>query len=124
MRFVHAGDFADGLSASLRAGIAALPEQAEAVLVCLGDMPLVTGRVIDRLLAAYDPDEGRTIVVPTYQGKQGNPILWDRRYVPEMMALTGDIGREICCCNSIWKRWPRSRSARTRCCAISIRSNR
>jgi len=95
VRFAHAGDFAEGLSASLRTGLAALPDQASAVLVCLGDMPLVTGRVIDRLLAAYDPDEGRTIIVPTYQGKQGNPILWDRRYVGEMMALTGDLGARL-----------------------------
>ena len=52
------------------AGIAAVPEECAAALVCLGDMPLVTGRMIDRLLGTYDPDEGRLIVLPTFRGKQ------------------------------------------------------
>ena len=50
VRYVHAADYAEGLSASLKAGIAAVPEECAAALVCLGDMPLVTGRMIDRLL--------------------------------------------------------------------------
>jgi molybdenum cofactor cytidylyltransferase len=92
VRYVHAADYAQGLSASLRAGIAAVPEECSAALVCLGDMPLVTGRMIDRLLAAYDPDEGRQIVLPTFRGKQGNPMLWDRRFFAEILQITGDSG--------------------------------
>ncbi len=92
VRLVHAADYAEGLSASLKAGIAAVPPEAAAALVCLGDMPLVTGRMIDRLLEFYDPDEGRRIVLPTFRGKQGNPMLWDRRFFPEIMAITGDSG--------------------------------
>ncbi len=92
VRVVHAPDYADGLSASLRAGIAAVPPEAAAAIVCLGDMPLVTGRMIDRLLEAYDPDEGRLIVLPTFRGKQGNPMLWDRRFFPEILRITGDSG--------------------------------
>jgi molybdenum cofactor cytidylyltransferase len=90
--FVHAEDYAEGLSASLRAGLAALPPDAEGVLVALGDMPLVSAAVIQRLVAAFDPEEGRAIVQPTYRGKQGNPVLWARAFVPEMMAITGDVG--------------------------------
>jgi molybdenum cofactor cytidylyltransferase len=55
-------------------------------------MPLVTGRVIDRLLASYDRDEGRLIVLPTFHGKQGNPMLWDRRFFPEILGIGGDSG--------------------------------
>ncbi len=90
--FVAAADYAEGLAASLKAGIAAVPPEARGALVCLGDMPLVTGRMLDRLVAAYDPDEGRAIVVPTHQGKPGNPVLWDRRYFGEILALAGDRG--------------------------------
>ncbi len=90
--YVTAADHAAGLSASLRAGIAGLPGEAAAALVCLGDMPLVTGRMIDRLLDAFDPDEGRGIVVPTHQGKPGNPILWGRAWFAEILALSGDVG--------------------------------
>ena len=90
--FVHAEDFADGLSASLKAGVAALPETAPAALVCLGDMPLVTGRMLDRLIDAHDPDEARAIVVPTHRGQRGNPMLWNRRFFAEILALSGDAG--------------------------------
>jgi molybdenum cofactor cytidylyltransferase len=90
--FVRADGYESGLAASLRAGVAALPAFVQAVVVCLGDMPLVTAAMIDALIAAYDPDEGRLLVVPTCQGKRGNPVLWDRRFFPEMLALTGDTG--------------------------------
>jgi molybdenum cofactor cytidylyltransferase len=90
--FAHAPDYADGLSASLRAGLAAVPPEAEGVLVCLGDMPLVTGAMIDRLLQAFDPEEGRAVVQPTFRGKQGNPMLWAREFLPEMLGISGDIG--------------------------------
>jgi molybdenum cofactor cytidylyltransferase len=88
----HAEEYAEGLSGSLKAGLAALPPEVEGVLVCLGDMPLVTGAMLDRLMAAFDPEEGRAIVMPTFRGKQGNPMLWSREFIPEMLAITGDVG--------------------------------
>ncbi|MBP2300992.1 NTP transferase domain-containing protein [Azospirillum picis] len=90
--FVHNPAFADGLSSSLRAGLAAVPSEADAVVVCLGDMPRVASAVIDRLIAAYNPLEGRAICVPVIDGKQGNPVLWDRAFFTEMAALSGDAG--------------------------------
>lgn len=90
--FAHADDYAEGLSASLKAGLRAVPPQAEGVLVCLGDMPLVTAEMLDRLMGAFDPEEGRAIVQPTFRGKQGNPMLWSRAFLPEMLAISGDIG--------------------------------
>ena len=92
VRYVHAEDYAEGLSASLKAGIAAVPPECAAAVVCLGDMPLVTGRMIDRLISMYDPTEGRLIVLPTFRGKQGNPMLWDRRFFAEILAISGDSG--------------------------------
>ncbi|MGE0418797.1 MAG: NTP transferase domain-containing protein [Acetobacteraceae bacterium] len=92
IRYVHAANYADGLSASLKEGIAAVPPECSAAVVCLGDMPLVTGRMIDRLMSMYDPDEGRLIVMPTFRGKQGNPMLWDRRFFQEILEITGDSG--------------------------------
>jgi molybdenum cofactor cytidylyltransferase len=85
-------DFADGLSTSLKRGLAALPEDVDGVVVCLGDMPLIAGRDIDRLIAAFNPLEGRAIIVPTRRGQRGNPILWSRQFFAEMMALSGDQG--------------------------------
>jgi molybdenum cofactor cytidylyltransferase len=85
-------DFADGLSTSLKCGLAALPGNIDGAVVCLGDMPLIAGRDIDRLIAAFNPLEGRAIVVPTRRGQRGNPLLWSRQFFPEMMALSGDSG--------------------------------
>ena len=92
VRFAHADSYAEGLSASLKAGIAAVPPEAAAALVCLGDMPLVTGRMIDRLLEAYRPAQGHRIVLPTFRGKQGNPMIWDRSFFQEIMQIDGDSG--------------------------------
>ncbi len=92
VQFVQAEDYADGLSASLKTGIAAVPETASGAVICLGDMPLVTGRIIDRLVHAHDSGAGRSIVVPTHNGEIGNPVLWDRRFFPEIAALSGDAG--------------------------------
>jgi molybdenum cofactor cytidylyltransferase len=85
-------DFAEGLSTSLKRGLAALPEDVDGVVVCLGDMPLIAGRDLDRLIGAFNPLEGRAIVVPTRRGQRGNPILWSRQFFPEMAALSGDSG--------------------------------
>ena len=90
--YVASPNYESGLSESLKAGIAAVPPEARAAIVCLGDMQLVTGRIIDRLLAAHDTDEGRLIAVPTHQGQLGNPILWDRTFFPDLLAMTGDGG--------------------------------
>jgi len=90
--FVHNPGFAEGMSTSLRAGLSALPGKTDGVLICLGDMPLVTPAVIDRLIAAFNPLEGRAICVPTWNGKRGNPVLWDRRFFDEMATLAGDVG--------------------------------
>jgi molybdenum cofactor cytidylyltransferase len=85
-------DFAGGLSTSLKRGITALPPDLDGFLVCLGDMPLISGRHLDRLIAAFNPLEGRAIIVPTRKGKRGNPVLWSKRFFAEMAGLAGDVG--------------------------------
>lgn len=92
VQFVHNPDFAEGLSTSLRTGAAALPAGLDAAFVCLGDMPDISAAHLARLLAAFDPDEGRTICVPTVGGKRGNPVLWGAAYFAELQGLKGDTG--------------------------------
>jgi molybdenum cofactor cytidylyltransferase len=92
VRFVHNPDFAAGLSTSLKAGLAALPGEVDGAIVCLGDMPQVTASLIDRMLEAFDPARGALVVVPTIDGKRGNPVVWSRRFFPDLMALEGDVG--------------------------------
>lgn len=89
---VYNADFADGLSTSLRAGLRALPADVDGAVVLLADMPQVDAPLIDRLIAAFDPEKGALAVVPTIEGKRGNPVLWSRRFFPELMTLEGDVG--------------------------------
>ncbi len=90
--FAHNPLYVEGLSGSLRAGLDALPADIDGVVVLLGDMPSVATGHIDRLIAAFDPAGGKTICVPTFNGKRGNPVLWARRYFAEMREVAGDVG--------------------------------
>src|SRR5256886_11407416 len=67
VQFVHNPDFAQGLGTSLKAGIAAVPAEADGAIVCLADMPPVDARLLNRLIAAFDPDPGALTVMPTRQ---------------------------------------------------------
>jgi molybdenum cofactor cytidylyltransferase len=92
VRIVHNPEFAQGLGTSLKTGIAAVPPEADGAVVCLSDMPQVNATLIDRLIAAFDPEKGALAVMPTIDGRRGNPVLWSRRFFPDLMAIEGDIG--------------------------------
>ncbi|MGA7806141.1 NTP transferase domain-containing protein, partial [Bradyrhizobium sp.] len=92
VKFAKNPDFAGGLASSVKAGIAAVPAGADGAVICLGDMPLIDARLIDRLIAAFAPDRGNLIVVPVAEGRRGNPVLWSKRFFNELMTLDGDIG--------------------------------
>lgn len=85
-------DYAQGLSTSLKAGLAALPSDIDGALVCLGDMPRITASHLDSLISAFAPKEGRSIAVPVHNGKRGNPVLFARSLFAEMLEAEGDTG--------------------------------
>jgi molybdenum cofactor cytidylyltransferase len=92
VKLVHNPDFAQGLATSLKAGVAAVPAGNDGAIICLADMPGVNAALIDKLVAAFDPEKGALVVLPTLEGKRGNPVLWSRRFFPDLMAIEGDIG--------------------------------
>jgi len=92
VKFVNNPDFAEGLSTSVKAGIGAAPKDADGVIVVLGDMPQVDSALLDKLIDAFDPEHGALVVMPTIDGKRGNPVLWSRRFFSELMTLDGDVG--------------------------------
>jgi molybdenum cofactor cytidylyltransferase len=92
VKFVYNPDYTIGLSTSLICGLNALSVDCDGALVLLGDMPAVDAGLLGRLTAAFDPAEGRAIIVPVHGGRRGNPVLWSRRFFPEMRELTGDAG--------------------------------
>jgi molybdenum cofactor cytidylyltransferase len=91
IRFVHNEDYAQGLSTSVRVGIAAAKD-FDAAFVCLGDMPLIEATDLNRMIAAFNVTEGRTLVAPVLGRKLGNPVLWGQEHFVDLMALTGDRG--------------------------------
>lgn len=87
---VYNADYARGdMLSSLQAGLRALPEQAAAALVVLGDQPRIQSRIISQVMTAYAEGAGR-IVAPSYRMRRGHPILIDRRYWPEILNLPAD----------------------------------
>jgi len=88
-------DYKQGMSTSIIAGLSLIARQAQAVMLALGDQPLVDSQTINQLIEEfYNHDKG--IVVPTYHGKRGHPVIFAIKYKQKLLGLTGDIGgREV-----------------------------
>jgi len=83
--------YQQGMGTSLRTGLAALPPGVNAALIVLADQPFIRPKTLDLLMDQYMRSNAQ-IVIPTYKGFRGNPVLLDRSVFSEVMALTGDIG--------------------------------
>ena len=85
---------ASGQATSVATGIGALAADVSDVMIGLGDMPLLTADMMDRLLRAHldQADHHRRITMPLVGGKRGNPVVWGRAFFPELAALSGDSG--------------------------------
>jgi molybdenum cofactor cytidylyltransferase len=90
-RVVINPDYGKGQSTSLRAGLGAVDPRVEAVVFLLGDQPRVGPAIIDAMIATFR-DTGSAIVMPTYGGVRGNPVLLSRALFPELVNITGDQG--------------------------------
>jgi molybdenum cofactor cytidylyltransferase len=81
-----------GPLSSIQAGLRSLPEDGvEAALICPVDHPLVTLRLIGAIVAAFDRS-GKAIVLPTYLGRRGHPVLFASRLFSELMGAPLDVG--------------------------------
>jgi molybdenum cofactor cytidylyltransferase len=90
--FVYNLAHLDGLATSLQAGIGAVPDECQAALVLLGDMPSVTPAIVDRLLAALADKPQALAVAPVVAGQRGNPVIIGRGLFPAVATLRGDTG--------------------------------
>jgi molybdenum cofactor cytidylyltransferase len=91
VRLIDNPDYATGLAGSLKAGIRAVPAECDGALILLGDMPRISAEHVDRLVEAFAA-ASESIAVPVHEGRQGNPVLWPRRYFAELLQLEGDAG--------------------------------
>lgn len=85
-------DASEGMAASLRAGVAALPPEAQAVMVMLPDMPGITRRELAPMQAAQAAAPNRIIQATTEDGRPGHPVIFPRRLFAAFARLSGDIG--------------------------------
>jgi len=88
-------NYQQGMSTSIITGLILVDPRVEAVMLALGDQPMVDSQTIDQLIAEfYNHDKG--IALPTYKGKRGHPVIFATKYKAELLELKGDIGaREI-----------------------------
>jgi len=82
--------YLDGMSGSLRLGLKAA-EKAEAVIVALADQPFLSPDTVNAMIETYKRTGG-PVVIPSYRGKRGNPVLFDRSLFPEIRRIRGDRG--------------------------------
>ncbi len=88
-------DYQQGMSTSVIAGLRLIDSSALAVMIALGDQPLINSQAINRLIEEFcNHDKG--IAIPTYQGRRGHPVIFAMKYKEKLLELKGDIGgREI-----------------------------
>lgn len=92
VEIVHNPLFADGLSTSLKAGFSALPPDARAAIILLGDMPFVTNGLINALVTGWHESGEPAALVPTLNGRRGNPVVISRALQSAIENLSGDVG--------------------------------
>ena len=95
VRLVHNPAAASGMASSLVRGVSALAASArpaDAVLVCLADMPLVRPDTLAALVAAWRAAPDAPAVVPVHGGRRGNPVLLGRTRFDDVLSLAGDVG--------------------------------
>ena len=89
IKFIFNKDFESGMASSIKTGLNNLPKKTEAFFICLGDMPMVSHDIYNQLIKSKDNKE---IIVPTYKGQQGNPVLFNKSMKEKILDITGDAG--------------------------------
>ncbi|MEA2086763.1 MAG: nucleotidyltransferase family protein [Candidatus Caldatribacteriota bacterium] len=88
-------DFRKGMSTSIKKALLKInTQEAEGFFLILGDQPLITPKIINKLMKSFSPGKGE-IVVPYFKDKRGNPVLFDICWKDELMAVTGDVGGRV-----------------------------
>ena len=89
IKFVFNKDFESGIASSIKAGLNHLSNNTETFFICLGDMPMVNQEVYNQLIRSRNNKE---IIVPTYKGQQGNPVLFSKSIKEKITTIQGDVG--------------------------------
>ena len=80
-----------GMSTSIRRGIRAVDPASEGILIALGDQPFLRAATINALVRAFAMRD-RLIIVPSFRGQRGHPVIFHTKYAKELLRLKGDVG--------------------------------
>lgn len=92
IKFVVNSEWKSGMSTSIRSGITSLPTGIHGAMIILGDMPTLNSKIFRSLVLAFNQNEGKKIVYPTFKRLQGNPVIFPRKLFSELLTLEGDKG--------------------------------
>lgn len=84
--FAHNSDYRSGMSGSVKRGIEAASKQSRACLIALADQPQIGTDIVNRVIEAYEKSQP-LIVIPTYEGRNGHPVLLDLSLKEEILAM-------------------------------------
>jgi molybdenum cofactor cytidylyltransferase len=87
-------EYGTGQSSSLRAGLDALPVGTDGAMFLLGDQPFVSTKIINNLICAFQKQPSG-LIIPTYEGKRGNPVLVHSSIFDMVQGITGDTGARV-----------------------------
>ena len=89
IKFIFNKDFESGMASSIKIGLNNLPKKTEFFFICLADMPMINMNIYNELIKFKNNNK---IIVPTYKGEQGNPILYSITMKNKIMSIKGDVG--------------------------------
>jgi molybdenum cofactor cytidylyltransferase len=89
---IHNPDFGSGMASSLKAGLAAVRDRADGLLVMLADMPGIDSGHLDALIVAFKAEAGQAVIRATAGGRRGNPVILPRATFEAIIRLEGDTG--------------------------------
>ncbi|MGI9401926.1 MAG: NTP transferase domain-containing protein, partial [Rhizobiaceae bacterium] len=92
VRFVDNPAYEEGLSTSLAAGVSAVGKGFDRAIILLADMPQITTQMIDHLIATSRSSPPGSIILSTFKGKRGNPVLWPLEFFEQLAQISGDVG--------------------------------
>ena len=99
IKFVFNKDFESGMASSIKTGLDNLSEKTEAFFICLGDMPMVNQNIYNKMIKTklnynkkLKPNFKKEIFIPTYEKKNGNPVLFTKHMKEKIMQISGDDG--------------------------------
>ena len=99
IRFVYNKDFKSGISSSIKTGLHSISKKTDAFFISLGDMPNVNQNIYNKLIKSRENynkklklKHKKEIIIPTHEGKEGNPVLFSKFMKDQIMLLEGDLG--------------------------------